>query len=391
MTHNRLAWGIAAIDIVTILVTRLIDPSGDVSAIVIFTIGVASFAAVGALLETRVPGNVIGRLLLAAGTLMAASMAMVTYGSLGTLQVPRWPLSHIVGPAGAVMFVYPFMIALIGVPLVFPDGRLPSRRFRWVILLAIASGVAWTIGSLLGPGLSGGGNTGTPAGGDAGFVGIVETFFVLSTIVCFGAGIAAVSLRYRGGDRVQRQQIKWLAATVSLGAVVLPISFIVQDTSDEVAAVVSSLTVLSLFALPLVIGVAILRYRLYDIDRIISRTISWTLTTGLVAAVFAGIVIGLQGPLAEVTGGNTLAVAGSTLVAFAIFQPLRHRVQGAVDRRFNRGRYDAERIVAAFAHGLGAETSLEEVLQKVVAVVDASLGPRGTGLWIRDGAAGRST
>jgi hypothetical protein len=124
--------------------------------------------------------------------------------------------------------------------------------------------------------------------------------------------------------------------------------------------------------------------------RVISRTISWTLTTGLVAAVFAAIVIGLQGPLAKVTGGTTLAVAGSTLVAAALFQPLRHRVQTAVDRRFNRARYDAERIVAVFAQGLGAETSLEEVQQKVVVVVDSSLGPKGTGLWVRDTAAGGS-
>ena len=322
---------------------------------------------------------------------MTMSMAMGTYGSLGALQVPPWPLSDVVGLAGVILFVYPFLIALISVPLVFPDGRLPSQRFRWCILLTIASGTAWTLGSILGPGPRSGGDTGAPAGGEAGFAGVMQTFFLLSTIICFGAGIAAVTVRYRRGNRVQRQQIKWLAAIVGLGAVVLPISFIVQDTSDEVASVVSSLTVLSLFALPVVIAVAILRYRLYDIDRIISRTISWTLTTGLIVAVFAGIVIGLQRPLAEVTGGNTLAVAGSTLVAFALFQPLRRRVQGAVDRRFNRARYDAERIVAAFAQGLGAGTSFEEVQLKVVGVVESSLGPRDTGLWIRGRGAGRST
>lgn len=383
MTRNRIDWGIAAIDIATILVTRLIDPSGDVGAIIIFTLGVASFAGVGALLDTRVPGNAIGHLLLGAGTLMTASMAMGTYASLGLLRDPHWPLAEAVQLAGTVLFVYPFMIALIGVPLVFPDGRLPSRRFRWVILLTIASGAAWTVASILGQGPGRSGGTDPASAADTGLAGIIQTFFLLSMIVCFGAGIAAVAVRYRLGDRVQRQQIKWLAAIVGLGAVILPISFIVQDTSDEVAAVVSSLTILSLFALPVVIGLAILRYRLYEIDRIISRTISWTLTTGLVAAVFAGIVIGLQSPLAEVTGGNTLAVAGSTLVAAALFQPLRRRIQGAVDRRFNRARYDAERIVAAFAHGLGAETSLEEVQEKVVVVIDSSLGPRGTGLWIR--------
>ncbi len=391
MTRSRLAWGIAALDIVTILVTRLIDPSGDVSAIVVFTLGVGSFAGVGALLDARVPGNIIGPLLLAAGTLMTASMAMGTYGSLGALQGSNWPLADIVGQAGTILFVYPFMIALIGVPLVFPDGCLPSRRFRWITQLTIASGAAWTIASILGPGPSGGADSGAPAGWEAGFVGIIQTFFLLSTIVCFGAGVAAVAVRYRRGDRVQRQQIKWLAAIVGLGAVVLPISFIVQDASDEVATVVTSLTVLSLFALPVVIGLAILRYRLYEIDRIISRTISWTLTTGLIVALFGCIVIGIQGPLSQVTGGNTLAVAGSTLVAFAIFQPLRRRIQEAVDRRFNRARYDAERIVAAFAHGLGAETSLEDVQQKIVVVVASSLGPRGTGLWVRDGSASRST
>ena len=190
-------------------------------------------------------------------------------------------------------------------------------------------------------------------------------------------------MRWRRGDRVQRQQIKWLAAIVSLGAVVLPMSFIVPTESDEATAVVSGLTVLSLFALPVVIGVAVLRYRLYEIDRIISRTISWTLTTGLVVAMFAAVVIGLQGPLAEVTGGNTLAIAGSTLLAAAVFQPIRRRVQRSADRRFDRGRYDSQQTVDSFADRLRNEIDLVTLRSALVSTADEAVRPATSNVWLR--------
>lgn len=130
-------------------------------------------------------------------------------------------------------------------------------------------------------------------------------------------------------------------------------------------------------------GVAILRYRLYEIDRLISRTIGWAIVTGLLVAVFAGAVVGLQALLAGFTQGQTLAVAASTLVAFALFQPVRRQVQRAVDRRFDRARYDAERTAGAFADRLRDETDIETVTADLTATTRAALAPAGLGIWIR--------
>ena len=149
MKRSYVLWGIAALDILAFLIARAFDPFGDAATIVIFGLGIGSFAAVGALLGTRVPGNPIGALLLAAGTVLSAAMIVNTYADLGALHVPRWPGIGLAGVVGPTLFVFPFLMALIGVPLVFPDGRLPSRRFRWVVRIAIADAVAFTLVALI--------------------------------------------------------------------------------------------------------------------------------------------------------------------------------------------------------------------------------------------------
>ena len=136
-------------------------------------------------------------------------------------------------------------------------------------------------------------------------------------------------------------------------------------------------------AVPAAIAVAVLRYRLYEIDRIISRTLSWATVTGVLLVVFAGLVVGLQALLSGVTQGQTLAVAASTLAAFALFQPVRRRVQRAVDRRFDRARYDSERTAAAFAERLRTEVDLEAVAGDLTGSVERALRPSTLGLWLK--------
>jgi hypothetical protein len=141
----------------------------------------------------------------------------------------------------------------------------------------------------------------------------------------------------------------------------------------------------SSFALiPLAIGVAVLRYRLYEIDRIISRTIGWAVVTTIVAGLFIALVLAFQALLAPLTGSNTIAVAGSTLLVAALFQPLRRRVQRLVDRRFNRTRYDAERTVAAFAARLRDEVDLESLRGEILTAVAQTVQPTSVSLWLRD-------
>jgi hypothetical protein len=383
--RGRVAWAIAGLDVVAFLVASLFDPAHDVGAAVLYTIGIASYAGVGALLRTRVPANPIGALMLASGTTLVAAIVIGLYANIGTLQVPPWPGSGLARLVGDTLFIYPFVIALIGVPLVFPDGRLPSRRFRWVVWITIANMVAWTLGGILGP---------SPAGRPGAIPGLaaldpifgaLQAFVLVATLVSFGAAVVAIWLRFRRGDPVQRQQVKWLVAVVGFGAVVLPVALVLTDVSPELSSTLSGLAVLAMFALPIVIAIAVLRYQLYEIDRIISRTIGWAVVTGALVTVFAALVVGLSALLTGITQGQTLAVAASTLAAFALFQPLRRRVQRAVDRRFDRARYDGDRVVRAFNDRLHDEIDLSTLAIEVRRVASETVHPVSATVWLRHG------
>ena len=174
--------------------------------------------------------------------------------------------------------------------------------------------------------------------------------------------------------------MKWFA--FGLGAALVP--FLLSWATDVGGIAVGALSVALLALVPLAVGIAILRYRLYEIDRIISRTIGLALVTGLLIAVFASSVVALQAALTGFTQGQTLAVAASTLVAFSLFQPVRHRVQRAVDRRFDRARYNGERTAAAFADQLRDEVDLPSLQRQLAGVVGTAVRPDGVAIWLRD-------
>ena len=182
---------------------------------------------------------------------------------------------------------------------------------------------------------------------------------VVQLVALMVLGVASLVARYVRGDTIERLQIRWYVAALSitgLGFVGIIVENAVRtDGGDNLSTV---LVFTGLLATPVAIGIAILRYRLYEIDRLISRTIGWAVVTGILAAVFVVLVVTLQAILTPVTDESTIAVAASTLVAFALFQPLRRRVQQAVDRRFDRARYDGERTAAAFAERLRDQVDL---------------------------------
>ena len=346
----RVGWGLAVIDVVAVLVARLADPGGDVGTALLYGIGIASFVGVGALLNARVRANPIGAMLLAAGTVLVVAVALGTYADIGKLQVPVWPGSGLARTIGDAMFIYPIVIALIGIPLFFPDGRLPSRRFRWVVGITIANMVVWTLEAVV-PLLPNGNGGAAIAdlGGLAAILDTLQLFVFFATIVSFGGAMVAVWVRFRRGDPVQRHQVKWLVAAVSLGAIAFPASFVSFNLNPVVSNALTIVGFLALFALPVAIGIAILRYRLYEIDRIISRTLSYAFVTGVLGIVFVVTVLLLQAILTPITGGQTIAVAASTLAVFALFQPVLRGVRRRVDRRFDRARYDADVTVQTFA------------------------------------------
>jgi hypothetical protein len=381
MTRARLAWTIAGVDLLLYLVSSLYPSDGGVAASILYVVGLGSFTVVGAVLIARVPENPIGILLLGAGTVLVIAIVIGTYANVGATQIPPWPWSDLARIVGDVMFVYPFVIAFIGVPLLFPDGRLPSPRFRWVVGTTAAGIAAWTfLGLLFDP-------AGQPRIAGTAFLapaaGLLQLLFFLSILIGMGGAVVAVSQRYRRGDRVQRQQVKWLTADVALAAILLPPAVLLTDVNPELASTLSGTAIIAMFALPIVIGIAILRYRLYEIDRLISRTIGWAVVTGVLIAVFVGLVVALQAVLAPFTNENTIAVAASTLVAFALFQPLRRLVQRAVDRRFNRAGYDAQRTTEAFVARLRHETDPGGALVALMATASTAVRPRSAAVWLR--------
>jgi len=197
------------------------------------------------------------------------------------------------------------------------------------------------------------------------------------------ASIVAIAGRYRGSHDLERLQMRWLVAAFGSIALAIPAGFVIWaafDPNAEMAWVPASVT----FMLPpIAIGIAVTRYRLYEIDRLISRGLSWAVLSGLLLAVYAGAILLLQSLLGDLIQGQTVAVAGSTLLAAALFQPLRRRVQSAVDHRFNRARYDAERTATLFAGRLRDEVDLPAVRGDFTTVVDAALHPSTISVWIR--------
>jgi len=190
--------------------------------------------------------------------------------------------------------------------------------------------------------------------------------------------VLEVASRYRRADAIVRAQIRWVAAAGAVPTILIP--FIL------VADWLWSLWFLSSMLLPIAIGVALLRYRLFDIDRIIGRTIAYAIVTAILAAVFVTVNLVLVSQLADATRSNTLVVAASTLLVAALFQPIRRRVQAPVDRQFNRARVDAEATAAAFADRMRDEVEIDAVAGDLERTIDLTVKPSSQGLWLRGNA-----
>jgi hypothetical protein len=384
-SRSGIAWGLAAVAIAGFVAAIALNPWTDVGASLLYLGIIASLALVGALLTTRVPRNRIGPMLLLAGTLMSVQVALGTYAALGSAADPVWPATALVGTLTDSLFIFPIVIILVGVPLLFPDGHLPSHRFRWIAWLTIAALVAATVADLFHPGLAGTTGLQNPLGvpGLAPAVDALLAFGNLSAFLCFGGAAAAVWVRFHRGDAVVREQVKWLLAAIAVAAITFPAAFLFQALQVVLADGMFLLAFLSLLALPITIGIAILRYRLYDIDRIVSRTIAYAIISAVLLATYAAVILFLTGPLGVLLGHSTVAVAISTLVVAALFQPLRRRVQTAVDRHFDRARYDGHRMAEAFAGRLRDEVDIAAVSVDLNATVRAAVKPSTLLLWVR--------
>ncbi len=352
--------------------------------------GVLAFTTVGALIEDRRPSQVVGRICLTIGLVLVAASFLVS-GAIALDSLPGRipPLGAALAVIGSTMFG---LVLFLGGPLLvsrFPDGREPGRLAVLVDGLLAVSG-AGLLTAVLRPGpLEFGGieSVDNPlAVAGIPFVGSTAAFTVAFLANGLALILASIGLvrRYVRGSSVVRAQIRWLGAAIGTSIVFL-VLLVLTSGDEALNSVVWGSWVLSLLLPPLAIGMAILRYRLYDIDRVISRTISYGLITALMVAVFLLVNLGLQGLLSSVTSGNSLAVAGSTLLAAGLFTPVRRRVQRSVDRRFDRALYDGERTAGAFATRMRDEVDLPTLAGELDATVRRAMAPSSVGLWLRAG------
>ena len=361
-----------------------------------------SFPLVGALIASKRPKNAVGWLCLAVGVLWSLSGVFDYYGYYGASTPDSVPFP--VAAAGISDWIWVPAVGLLGtyVLLLFPDGRLPSRRWRLLAWLSGTVILLLSVGIMLAPGpldnLAGVRNPFGIEGADWLTAGAYALLPLLP--LCMLASALSLVLRYRRSGGEERQQIKWIAFAASvvvvLYAMAMIASFAFPEESWTTAGSVWWLNlltygVLSSFTLvPIAVGIAILRYRLYEIDIIINRAVVYVSLTATLVALYLGGVVLLQRLFVLLTGQrSTLAVVASTLLIAALFNPLRRRIQSFVDRRFYRRKYDAAKTLEAFSSKLRDETDLDALGDEVVGVARETMQPAHASIWLRPSGANR--
>ncbi len=376
--------------LVVVLVVGSVLASSDPFTLLFFL----TYALVGAFLVVRKPRNAIGWLTVA-----------IAIGLIGTTSSPDWDLAALQAGtaslgdslgawisswAGSATF-----LGLAAMTIIFPSGHLPVGRWRLPAIGIIAAGLFIVVLTAATPTMA------FDPGGGAGGVVVPNPFAIfpdlsawdlvpvdgsmtVPIVVILVISVGAMIVRYRRSDGLLRLQLRWLVAAIAFVAFAV---FVGLGTlvvfGDDVGGVAWIPAIIALPTVPIAIGVAVLRYRLYEIDRIISRTIGWAIVTSALVVVFAFLIVGLTTVLEPLIGGDAVAVAGSTLLVASLFAPLRGRVQRTVDRRFDRSRYDSERLLAAFGERLRDEVDIATISRDTRSAADAAVRPSTVGLWLR--------
>ena len=385
--------------LVTSLNASLPDAWGFRGFTAIFAV---TFGTGGMLVVRRHARHAVGWILLAAGALSAVQLFAEEYLIASFVTWPgQLPAASVIGWLNVWIWVPTVVMVATLAVLFFPNGRLPSRAWWPMPPLAVASMLVTVAGAILSPAQLSANMHGLPPPYDPRGFGVLANTaesmlaggFAVTGVLTVAA-VLSVARRFRGARGIERQQIKWFAyAAAILGAAVV-VNAVVQASYVAVSRNEPALTapidrlaqVFLIFAmalLPISIGLAILRYRLYDVDLVINRTIVYAVVSTILLVLYVIAVVSLQTILRPLTSGSELAVAGSTLLVVALFQPIRSRVQDAVDRRFYRSRYDAGRTLDAFAARLRNEVDLAALEQDVLGVLDRTVKPVRASLWLR--------
>ncbi|MDQ3751471.1 MAG: hypothetical protein M3333_01065 [Actinomycetota bacterium] len=407
MTHRsivRLTWTLFALGMVLMATTLFLgvrrgDSGAGLTVFVedmIWFLSLTVFVPVGALIASRHPRNPVGWIFLAIGLSEVLSKFAYEYAAYSLISNPgalpgadamAWLQTWTWAPE---LTLFPFLI------LLFPDGRLLSRRWAvvgWMPLVWMLAFFGYSLA--LWPHRSAFLLRNVDSFGISSLAGLEAGLFALfpAVMLCLAASLLCLVIRFRRSLGEQRQQLKWIALSAALGATNIVVSdFILDPLGLENPATQLTGEILGgpgLFAVAS--GVAMLKYRLFDIDRIINRTLVYGALTALLAGVYLGGVVGLGGALRSLTGqqSNNLAVAASTLAVAALFRPVRSRIQSFIDRRFYRRRYDVARTVESFSSRLREEVDLSALSGHLVGVVEETMQPAHVSLWLRSRADAR--
>jgi len=391
----RLAWALGTFGVVLAPVTFVWEMIAvgtfewiHFAFLVCFATVQLTTTAVGAVVAARLPGNPIGWILLAIGVGLGMRQLFGTYGLFGNISASgplpgddvavwlgEWTFTPVVA-GGAVFLLH-----------LFPDGHFMSRRWKLVCLGGAGILLLATAADALAPGpLQSLELVDNPVAATGGLAGVVTGVLTLESWLApfaFLTAVVGILVRMRRTHGIERQQIKWVAYACAIVGTGLSASAVFPDTAVATAVYPLLLSLLALAAMPVAVGVATLRYRLYDIDLVINRTLVYLGLTATLGGAYLGSVLLLQLILSAVTSGSGLAVAGSTLAVAALFQPARRRIQAIVDRRFFRQKYDAARTLEAFGARLRDEVDLDALYAELHAVVADTMQPAHVSLWLR--------
>jgi hypothetical protein len=379
--------GLILLLIAAVVVLSLVNHEHGTSS-PLFILFALPFAAVGVVVARRQPGNAIGWILLS----IAACFLLIAVGRVYSVLDYRVHQGSLPLGWAAVSLTNlwtPLFLLMVLPILLFPTGRVPSPRWRWTLrvylvaggmnsAIALATGIAIAVGRQVQIA-----TTGMLTNSPGGFIAILGNVTAPLSVLAVGLALAwtvRLLASYRRAQGDVRQQLKWLMSggTLTVIAVVLG-----ATAPNSPSAGIGAIIFLGFVSLPVALGIAVLKYRLYDIDRLISRTLSYAIVTALLIALYVALVTVATRVLPF---SSPIGVAASTLAAAALFTPLRRRVQRTVDRRFNRARYDAESTLQAFADHLRDDIDLEMVISELIRTVQSSVEPPHVTLWLRTNA-----
>src|SRR5215212_5122597 len=382
------------------VLARSLDSAGEWSALgavgrVLSFLPFLAFPLVGTLVASRRPRNWVGWILLSDGLLWTFGSVLDSYHVYGLARSGSVPFPVAVYALSQWLWVPSVGLFTVYLILLFPDGRLPSKRWRPLAWFSGAVMALISAGIVLNPGpLEGFKGVRNPFGLEQ-YPWIIDAFPVVLALLplCILASAVSLVLRYRRAGSEVREQIKWVAFAalfvgvqfmIDIGASVLLVTTTASVRELQWLAFLDLVGFISFAVVPIAVGIAILKYRLYDIDIIINRALVYGPLSAVLALIYVGGVVGMQDVFRALTGQeSTLAVVASTLAIAALFNPLRRRVQVFVDRRFYRSNYDARKTLELFSAKLRDETDLEALNHNLVGVVRETMQPAHVSLWLR--------